>query len=251
MIDGLKTGNGPLFLASVTSAQEARLVASFGASLIDCKDPSKGALGALSGSVIASVVEAMAGSHPVSATIGDLPSDAAAMVNAATRIAATGVDIVKVGFFESAGAHAAIAALGKANLGAAKLFAVLMADRKPDFAIISELARASFIGVMLDTADKSAGALPDILDAATLNAFLSEARAHGLAAGLAGSLRLADVSNLVALRPDILGFRGALCDGGRTSALNAAQIRSVRDAIDQSIAHSRPGEFRRVKRSVA
>lgn len=255
MIDGLKTGNGPLFLASVTSAEEARLAASGGASIIDCKDPSKGALGALEVSVITSIVNAMSGRLPVSATVGDLPSDAGVMVKAATRIAAAGVDIVKVGFFESAGAGAAIAALGKANLGRAKLFAVLMADRTAgvglDFTIIPALARAGFIGVMLDTADKSAGALPGILDDATLSQFLGAARAHGLSAGLAGSLRVQHIAGLVALSPDIIGFRGALTDGGRTGALNAAQIASVRDAIDAATAQIASGQQARVKRSVA
>lgn len=251
MIDGLKTGNGPLFLASVTSHEEARMAASGGASIIDCKDPSKGALGALEVTEVASIVDAMAGRVPVSATIGDLPCDPAVMVNAAVQMAATGVDIVKAGFFDLTGARPAIAELGKADLGRAKLFAVLMADRELNFAILADLARAGFIGVMLDTADKSAGALPDILDVATLSAFLMEARAHGLSAGLAGALRLQHIAALVALSPDILGFRGALCDGVRTNALNAAQIAAVRDAIDAAEARSRHNTAILPKRSVA
>ncbi|MEQ1653643.1 MAG: (5-formylfuran-3-yl)methyl phosphate synthase [Hyphomicrobium sp.] len=245
MIKGLMHG-GSEFLASAISPEEARLALSGGASIIDCKDPSTGALGALPASTIEAIVEATGGRVLVSATTGDLPSDPAAMVKAAARIAATGVDIVKVGFFGDTGPSASLAALGAADIGKARLVAVLMADRRPDFAIIVELARAGFAGVMLDTADKLSGSLPDILDATSLAAFIDEAHAYGLAAGLAGSLRRQHIAALVALRPDIIGFRGALCDGGRTNALDAARVRAVRSEIDAALQAMLP-----LQRSVA
>ena len=121
-----------------------------------------------------------------------------------------------------------------------------MADRAPDFSIATALAAAGFAGVMLDTADKSAGALPEVLTRARLGTFLFEARVAKLTAGLAGSLRCAHIVDLVNLAPDILGFRGALCGTGRTSTLDAALARGVRDAIDTSI-----GAGCRHERSVA
>lgn len=245
MMNGFERGV-PVFLASVTSAQEARLAVSGGASIIDCKDPAKGALGELEPARIEAIVEAVAGRVPVSATIGDLPSDASVMVKAATEIAATGVDIVKAGFFGDGDARAAIAALGSADIGRAGRVAVLMADRTPDFALIADLARAGFIGVMLDTADKAAGALPDVLSARALATFLDTARQHKLLAGLAGALRKQHIASLVALQPDIIGFRGALCDGGRSSALDATRVASVRQTIDRAVS-----ALQTSKRSVA
>lgn len=241
MIKGLTRGGSEL-LASVTSPEEARLAVSCGAGIIDCKDPSKGALGPLEASTIEAIVEAVGGDVLVSATIGDLPSDPVVMVKAASVIAATGAGIVKTGFFGDADARDAIAALGQADLGKAQLVAVLMADRKPDFTILSDLARAGFAGVMLDTADKSGGSLPDILDAKTLGEFIAGARANTLAVGLAGSLRIAHIAELVALQPDILGFRGALCAGGRTNALDAGRVRFVRAVLDGAIAQSRTNQ---------
>jgi uncharacterized protein (UPF0264 family) len=222
----------PAFLASVATAAEACLAVSGGADIIDCKDPQKGALGALDAHEIFKVVEAVGGRVPVSATIGDLPSAAAIMVKAATSVAATGVDIVKVGFFGDADASAAIVGLGAADLGRARLVAVLMADRRPDFAVMASLAEAGFAGVMLDTADKSSGALPDVLDRASLADFISLARKHGLTAGLAGALRQSHIAGILALQPDVIGFRGALCAGGRTDALALANVQAVRGDID-------------------
>lgn len=241
----------PLFLASVLSAAEATLALQVGGQLIDCKNPSAGALGALDAITIRSVVDAVGGRVPVSATIGDLPTHPGIMVNAATAIAASGVDIVKVGFFGDVDPRAAIASLGAADLRRARLVAVLMADQQPDFSVLPALANAGFIGVMLDTADKSRGALPDVLDSKTLTDFVARARSLGLAAGLAGSLRLEHIAGLAVLHPDILGFRGALCDGGRTGGLNVTHVRAVRDAIDAAIDQARLAKISIAKRSVA
>ena len=56
------------FLASVMSAEEAGLALEGGADVIDLKDPTSGALGALPVAVIRAAVDRIAGRRPVSAT---------------------------------------------------------------------------------------------------------------------------------------------------------------------------------------
>lgn len=221
----------PAFLASVTCVTEARIALDAGADFIDCKYPKAGALGALPPETIAGIVAVVAGAKPVSATIGDLPTEPPAMVAAAEAIAATGVNIVKVGFFGGGDPHHAIADLGHARLAQARLVAVLMADRQPDLTVIPALAGAGFYGVMLDTADKAAGPLTKVASIAFLDEFLRVSRNCGLSSGLAGSLQRRDIATLIPLRPDILGFRGALCRDGRTSVLDAARTAAVRNDI--------------------
>ena len=97
------------------------------------------------------------------------------------------------------------------------------------------MADAGFIGVMLDTGLKDGRSLRDHLSADALAEFIGQARDAGLWAGLAGSLKLADITPLAALEPSILGFRGALCRGGaRREVMDpdriAAVVQSVRDA---------------------
>lgn len=227
-------GAAPAFLASVTDVEEACGAFVAGADVIDCKDPASGALGRLDPAVVRDIVKAVSHLAPVSATIGDTFADDAQRVAAAEEMADTGVAIVKCGFFGEAGDAAAAAALGRANLGTARLFAVLMADRIENFSLVPHLAANGFIGVMLDTADKRAGALPQIMAAERLEAFLAIAHAYQLAAGLAGSLREADIVPLVALRPDVLGFRGALCIEGRQGKLDETRVAAVRGAIDRA-----------------
>lgn len=222
----------PAFLASVKNATEACDAFAAGADVIDCKDPMGGALGRLDLDEIARVVQGVSALVPVSATIGDTFQSPAEAVRAAQSVAATGVAIVKCGFFGATGDAALAEALGSADLGTAKLFAVLMADRVADFGLVPHLASAGFIGVMLDTAGKERGSLREIMDENRLVSFLAAVRAHQLATGLAGSLRLEDIAPLAALEPDLLGFRRALCADGRTGELDEARVVAVRRALD-------------------
>ncbi|MGH8728453.1 MAG: (5-formylfuran-3-yl)methyl phosphate synthase, partial [Burkholderiales bacterium] len=89
------------FLASVTSVEEARIAFECGADLIDCKDPSSGALGALRDETVAAIVKYVAGRRPVSATIGDLPMEPSLICAAVKAKVKTGVDYVKIGMFYS------------------------------------------------------------------------------------------------------------------------------------------------------
>jgi uncharacterized protein (UPF0264 family) len=232
MIDAL-IRRRPAFLASVTSAEEASLALAGAADLIDCKDPSAGALGALPSAVVRDVAAEVGGRLPVSATVGDLPPEPGVLVEAVSAMAATGVDIVKIGFFGSDDARPAITALGRMTLGRARLVAVLMADQAPDFDLIAHLAANGFAGVMLDTANKSSGRLTTVIPVSGLARFLLTARKSGLMSGLAGSLRMDDIATLASLAPDVLGFRGALCETGRASKLDPARVAAIRCEIDR------------------
>lgn len=234
MLDNFAESSRPAFLASVANADEAQIAMQSGAAIIDCKDPLKGALGALAPSEIRKIVARVAGRAPVSATLGDLPADGAILVEAAEATAALGVNLIKVGFFGDGDARAATKALEYAKLGKARLVAVLMADRAPDFSLVAGFAAAGFVAAMLDTANKTSGALPDVLGRGRLSEFVSLAHAHGLAAGFAGSLNRDHVDGLARLGPDILGFRGALCVNGRTNSLD----RALCSGIARAVAHA-------------
>jgi (5-formylfuran-3-yl)methyl phosphate synthase len=217
------------FLASVRSAEEAAIALAGGADIIDAKEPAEGALGDVPLPELAAILRAVAGRRPVSATIGDCPLDEAADRVVAT--ATTRVDYVKIGFFGDASTEA-LARLNHLAARGTRLIAVLFADCAPQWELIPRLAALRFSGVMLDTARKGQGGLLSHLDKSDLARFIAEARSHGLLTGLAGSLTREDASALLPLRPDVLGFRGALCSGGsRAQSLDAARIRAMRALI--------------------
>ncbi|WFP51660.1 (5-formylfuran-3-yl)methyl phosphate synthase [Methylomonas sp. EFPC3] len=215
-------------LASVNSLEEARLVLQAAVDIIDLKQPEQGALGALPVAAVTEIVNALPQAR-ISATIGDLPMRPEQILPAVRNMAATGVDYVKIGFFPDGDWLACVDALQAVAAEDIALIAVLFADTRPDFGMIAELRRAGFRGVMLDTMDKRCGSLTQLLSGAELDAFVAAARAQGMLTGLAGSLRLEDVPDLLELAPDYLGFRGALCqEHRRTAQLDLARIRRIR-----------------------
>jgi uncharacterized protein (UPF0264 family) len=222
------------FLASVRSADEALVALAGGADIIDAKEPADGALGRVAPATLRAIVDAAGGRCPVSATIGDLELRPDAVLAAAEATAECGAAIVKIGIFPGDLDETLAVLRGPAGQGM-QLVAVLFADRSPDLeAIVSACAAAGFLGVMLDTADKSAGPLTAHLDPESLAGFIGLARRHGMISGLAGSLRRSDVATLAPLGADYLGFRSALTVGERAGHLDPKAIAEMRRAIDHA-----------------
>jgi (5-formylfuran-3-yl)methyl phosphate synthase len=219
-----------LFLASVRDPAEADIALLGGADVIDIKDPAQGALGAVDRDTSMAIISAVAGRRPVSATIGDVPMEPARMQDAVADRIALGVDFIKIGLFPGGDPRAALDALGPLVARTPLVF-VLFADAMPAFDAVAAAAAIGVTGVMLDTRDKSAGSLRTHLSARELNAFVADAKAHSLMVGLAGSLADEDVAPLLALRPDLLGFRGALCRGSRNAALDPDACAAIRALI--------------------
>jgi len=223
-------------LASLSTLTETLNVLAIerGADVLDFKDPTQGALGAWNSDDLDTVVALVAGRKTTSATIGDLPMMPEILAAAVRRTAESGVDFVKVGFFpeEEGGENwdVCLKALAFEAARGARIVAVMFADKAPDFAAIETFAASGLVGVMLDTADKKAGGLRSHLGDGALADFVARARQHKLFCGLAGSLGRDDVLPLLALSPDYLGFRGALCGArGRTGQLDDGALRALKD----------------------
>jgi len=219
-------------LASVTNIDEARIVLNAGANIIDLKDPSMGALGALDTIEIRKIREKIGPQTILSATIGDLPMVPNRILNAVTKMTMTGVNYVKIGFFPGGDWMGTINALAKHAQAGIQLVAVFFGDTEIDTKWVAILAKAGFSGAMIDTRNKNSGSLTTVCSKSTLKSFVKTVQAHQLLCGLAGSLRKHDIPQLLQLGPDYLGFRGALCiRNQRTKSLDEAEVRSIRILI--------------------
>ena len=219
------------FLASVRDADEAALAADAGADIIDLKDPAHGALGAVAPQTVKACVARVAGRVPVSATVGDLPMEPDVVARAVANTAAGGVDDVKLGVTSGGDPEACFNAVRRLDMQAGVIL-VFFADAMPDVDPLHAARAAGARGVMLDTAGKGNGALPDHMSIETMARFVETARASGLMVGLAGALRAQHVAQLLALQPDVLGFRGALCrDGLRRQGLDTEACQTIRALI--------------------
>jgi dihydroneopterin aldolase len=147
-------------------------------------------------------------------------------------MAEAGVDYVKIGLFPGGDWQRTMLGLSPLAARGVRLVAVLFGDQRPGLALIAELAKAGFSAAMLDTLDKRGGSLPCVCSTDYLRDFVAEAKAYGMLCGLAGSLRPSDIPLLLNLRPDYLGFRGALClHHDRTAGLDGNAVRAIRSLL--------------------
>jgi (5-formylfuran-3-yl)methyl phosphate synthase len=215
-------------LVSVRSVDEALLAATGGADFIDLKEPSAGALGGLPVATIRAIVAALRErgiALPLSATIGDLSTDDVAAVLAQVQaVGACGVDYVKVGIVHDDGAAAVLAALAASPH---QIVPVFIADHGLDAALVDQACELRFPAVMLDTADKLAGSLFDVVSLPELRQFVAQVRRSVALAGLAGALRLQHLPLLEEIVPDFAGFRSAVCDADRRAALDPALLHAL------------------------
>ena len=221
-----------LMLASVRSREEAEIALLQGVDIIDCKEPTRGALGALSIKEITSIVDFVQGRRPISAVV-EFPYDASHAKSVFEEVIEAGVDYVKFALPITRDVHNVMRSLSP--LGSrTRLIAVIFADLGVDLDYLPMLANAGFHGVMLDTAQKGKGRLIDYVSIGALSEFVNVCRSLKLTSGLAGALEPPDVPRLLVTGADVLGFRGALCvGGGRQNALNIASTMLIRDLIPQ------------------
>lgn len=238
MVGRLYTGSMQL-LISVRNRDEAQSAVVGGADIIDAKEPSAGALGAVSLATFKAVVEAVGARRPVTAALGE--ADAALAVEArAFAFARAGATFVKIGFAsidsdERVAVMIASAASGAAAAGAA-MVAVAYADHdrmrclSPE-AIAVAAARAGARGVLLDTGAKEGGGLLQLMSADRLREWVRAVHGGGMFATLAGQLREEDLPVARACGADIAGVRGAACDHGRTGTISAGKVRVLAEVL--------------------
>lgn len=220
-------------LASVRNRHEAEIALQAGADIIDLKEPSRGALGAVDTKEIIDIVALVDGRRLTSAASGDLPMEPDVVRAKVDELAATGVDFIKIGFFPSD--YLADCVKGLAGIAATrKLVAVLFADHVYPENVLDIFVEAGFHGVMIDTADKTKGRLLQHMSTDRIGAFVADCHARGLTVGFAGSLEAPDVPRLLAYNPDFLGFRGALCENlARDAAIDRDAALKVRALIPE------------------
>ena len=222
------------FLASVSSTDEAQLVRSLGADVIDLKDPNQGALGALDEHKARSIAALIDKKTTLSATIGDLPAYAAELESAVIRMHACGVDIVKVGVFDKSLSPFSLSALDRLTDRNIRIVLVFFAEFFPVEVDFEKLKGMGITGVMLDTCDKASGNLREKLDDETLAKFVNNVERAGLLSGLAGSLSREDIPPLLRINPDYLGFRGALCkQHKREMQIDCTKVSAIRKLIPE------------------
>ena len=81
---------------------------------------------------------------------------------------------------------------------------------------------------MLDTYYKNNGDLLNFCNISNLNRFISKCKTFDIKIGLAGSLKENQIPVLIKLKPNILGFRSAICKfNERMSEVDLIKIKKI------------------------
>jgi len=224
-------------LISVTSIEEAQIALENGADIIDLKEPSAGALGALPVERIQLIVSYVKSRKDLStkltsATIGDLPMQPELLLAQVAKLSTTGVDIIKIGFFATDDYQPCLDALKPLAQTGTRLIAVLFAETTYPKDLITAIKHAGFIGVMLDTEIKNGLTLLDYYSVEKRSEFAKNVFKLAMQLGLAGSLKLQHVDLVRDTNPSYIGFRGGVCNSNqRHLALDAAKIKAIRKTM--------------------
>jgi len=223
-------------LVSVRDADEARSAIEGGAAIIDAKEPSRGALGAVELPMLRAIRDAVGNACPLSAALGDADDDAS-LANAAHDVAALGVAYVKIGFHGvhdperaaellRAAMHGADAARQSTHVIAVAYADAELVDALSPRALIEVASRAGAHGVLLDTAMKTRGRLLERMTTSAIIEWVEAAHRASLLAALAGGLArltpgLAAPGGAIALHGTLMvsAFLGTLISLERAVAL--------------------------------
>jgi uncharacterized protein (UPF0264 family) len=234
-------------LVSVRSATEALAALAGGADVIDVKEPHHGSLGAADDAVISAVVQAVAGRAPVSAAFGELIDLTISPNGDGPRTLVDGISLFKLGLarckalndWETRWQHVLDTMILDSSNGKAQAVAVVYADWQVALApspqdILDAAIQRQCPALLIDTWDKSAGALFDHWRPSELQRFIAEGRSHDICLVLAGSLTGQSVITAARLGPDLVAVRTAACEGGRTGTVSEKKVRELKNALATS-----------------
>ena len=226
-------------LISPVSSEEAVAAIQGDADIIDVKNVNEGSLGAQFPWKVKEVIE-LVHSHSLtaSATLGDLPFKPGTAALAALGVAHCGADYVKAGLHGLNTCEQAVEMMNAIRQAVRMVSAdaLVVASGYADYRRFNGLATFDLVKaakesscdvVMVDTAIKDGRTLFDALSIPEIEDFIAMAKEAGLLVALAGSFKAKHADVLLGLAPDIIGVRGAVCEGpDRKSAISAEKTRS-------------------------
>lgn len=218
-------------LVSPSSIEEAKFC--LDADIIDVKRPAEGSLGANFPWVIREIKK-LAGTKPVSAAIGDYGPTPGNAALAAYGAACAGADFIKIGlmFNDKDAARDVIE-------GVVRAVKEPFPEKTVVIAAYSDYARLGTISpmvmspiaaecgadfAMIDTGMKDGKSTFEFMNKEALQEFTDQNRSLGLKTALAGSLKFEDIPVLKEINPEIIGVRGMVCGGDRSTMVKAELV---------------------------
>ncbi len=256
------SNNETRLLVSVRSAAEAQLAIQAGVDVIDVKDPTRGSLGNASPETWQEVLNLVGDAVPTSAACGELVDglsspavsnsdileqsflhDSGRLDDFLARsepefhptLPVAGFTYAKIGLSGCARIDnwkklykSWMKRLPAGTQAVAVCYADAQLAEAPEWALVlREAKRMGCAAILLDTFDKQRGGLMDHWSLGEVAAFIAAARATEMQSAISGSLDLGSIPDLLALQPDLIAIRGAICVGDRSTSIDANRLKSL------------------------
>lgn len=231
-------------LVSVRSASEVAPALAGGADIIDAKEPSRGSLGMVAPEALAQIAARVPKHRQFSVALGDLISLTAVRQSLLTLPLPlrSEVTFVKLGFagIRSSGLvkrliRCAVTCARQARTEVVVIPVAyadyLRANAVPPRLMLELAGDAGAGGVLVDTYLKDGAGLLRWLAPVALAEWTACARSHGLISAVAGGLQPVDLDAIRGAGPDVVGVRGAACEGGREGRVSLDRVRSLREFL--------------------
>lgn len=230
-------------LISIKNVEEASIVKNSKFDILDIKNPEEGSLGVNFPGVIKDIKEKLQ-NRVISVAGGDLPGLPGLSSVITFGLANLKPDYIKLGFYNFKEIDIAIKIINQAkkaiklSTSPVNLIATAYGDYKIRDSfnpfLLNELAfKTDLDGIMIDTINKNGQSLFDFLTFNELQYFCKQAKEAEVFSALAGSLRFEHLDILKEIKPDIIGFRGAVCkNNDRSSKINADLINKLYNKIN-------------------
>jgi uncharacterized protein (UPF0264 family) len=236
-----------MLISVKTPAEAAIAAATDGVTVVDVKDPSQGSLGFAGAETVNQIAATMGtdtsdqgpqGIAPhrklVSVALGELQS---LVLDDVKRIDWSAIDFVKVGLsgrYENEGWRSPLKAALSGVPATVQRVLVIYADQVDPSAaaqIVNAATEEGLSVVLLDTFDKSNGNVFAHWTATHISDLFRSARRRSMTGVLAGSIGLADLRRGYLTGADLIGVRGAVCDGDRAGSLSRQRLNELMAAF--------------------
>lgn len=229
-------------LVSVRDVAELAAARTGGADWIDLKEPKAGPLAAVDEQTAIAAVDALAGTHMLSAALGELVDWQTS--SSAKLLAVPGIGVVKLGLAGCANLddwrQRWLEVAAQAKSSRKQLVAVIYADwqqaaASPPTEVLSLATEAGSRFLLIDTYTKQGNTVFDCLSRRELVEILQVAKQSTLTTVLAGSLTTECIEQLPPNLVDIVAVRGAVCRGDRTATVDAELVAQFRQMLMQQV----------------
>ncbi len=222
---------------SIINPREADIIMHTKVDIVDIKDPSRGSLGIPNIDLLIDVATKICNVYECSTALGDLTGINPLISYTAFAISSIGLNYIKAGLEvkdKDIGMEIGRSIIEGVSLSSKKSKIVLVgyADylriNSIDPISVAEIAyRVGADGIMIDTRIKDGKNTFQFLDDSYLEKFVSLARNYNLFTAIAGSLSIEHICKAIEIGFDVIGFRGAACNGGRMGSVSRDRINRI------------------------